>query len=167
MNEEFFEIYDETGNSCGLAKRSDCHGNPKLIHRTVHVMVFHPDGRILLQQRCHDKDIQPGKWDTAVGGHVMPGEIWQQAARRELKEELGIEARQPLEHSIDMKIRNQIESEDVRVFKLTHPGPFTWQESEIITVRFWTIQELNDSVNHSNFTPNLICELKQAAIINQ
>lgn len=63
---ERFEVFDETGNPLGLAPRSACHGNPRLVHRTAHVVVTHPDGRLLLQKRAATKDIQPGKWDTAV-----------------------------------------------------------------------------------------------------
>ena len=63
-NDEWFEIVDEHGKVAGKALRSECHGNPVLVHRTAHVMVFHPDGRLLLQKRSLKKDIQPGKWDT-------------------------------------------------------------------------------------------------------
>ena len=47
---EYFDIYDEAGNRLGTAPRSECHGNPALIHCTVHIAVLHPeDGRLLLQ----------------------------------------------------------------------------------------------------------------------
>ena len=90
MSEELFDIVDDNGNIIGTAPRSKCHGDPSLIHRTAHVFVFHPDGRqVLLQLRRKDKDIQPGKWDTSVGGHLDHGEDYETAARRELREELG------------------------------------------------------------------------------
>ena len=63
MKEELFDIYDEAGNRIGTAPRRECHGNPKLLHRTAHVVVFHPaTGAMLLQKRAITKDIQPGKW---------------------------------------------------------------------------------------------------------
>ena len=72
--DDLLDIYNNSGWRIGMALRSQCHGNPKLLHHTAHVVVFHPDGgRILLQKRSMDKDIQPGKWDTAVGGHLMLG----------------------------------------------------------------------------------------------
>jgi isopentenyl-diphosphate delta-isomerase type 1 len=166
-NDEFFEIYDNNDCLLGIAKRSECHGNPALIHRTVHVMVFHPDGRLLLQHRATTKDIQPGKWDTAVGGHVMPGESLEQAAKRELSEELGLSDSVDLIHLFDTKIRNTVESENVRVYKLTHPGPFVYPEDEIDKVKFWELAELNDINNHSDFTPSLLVELFDAKIINK
>ncbi|MBS1371742.1 MAG: NUDIX domain-containing protein [Lentisphaeria bacterium] len=160
--EEYFDIYDEAGNRVGRALRSECHGNPALLHHTSHVVVFHPDGeRILLQKRSMAKDIQPGKWDTAVGGHVDPGEDYRDAALRELREELGVaEFPGELRHLFDSKIRNEIESEDVRVYGLALAGPFRFQPEEIDEVRFWTKRELADPENRKNFTPNLVSELE-------
>ncbi|MEI3000306.1 MAG: NUDIX domain-containing protein [Victivallis sp.] len=144
MKQEYFDIYDEAGNRIGRALRSECHGNPALLHHTSHVVVFHPaGGRILLQKRSRSKDIQPGKWDTAVGGHVDAGEDYLTAALRELREELGVTASAgELRHLFDSKIRNAVESEDVRVYALRSAGPFRFQPEEIDEIRFWTADEL-------------------------
>lgn len=159
---EYFDIYDEAGNRIGRALRSECHGNPALLHHTSHVVIFHPDGeRLLLQKRSRNKDIQPGKWDTAVGGHVDCGEDYLSAARRELREELGVsEFPGELRYLFDSKIRNSIESEDVRVYGLTFAGPFRFQTEEIDEIRFWTKEELADLENRKLFTPNLVSELE-------
>ena len=159
---EYFDIYDEAGNRIGRALRSECHGNPALLHHTSHVVIFHPDGeRLLLLKRSRNKDIQPGKWDTAVGGHVDCGEDYLTAARRELREELGVsEFPGELRYLFDSKIRNSIESEDVRVYGLTFAGPFRFQTEEIDEIRFWTKEELADLENRKLFTPNLVSELE-------
>ncbi len=157
--EEIFEIFDEHDCLTGTARRGECHGNPELIHRTAHVVVYHPDGRILLQRRSMNKDIQPGKWDTAVGGHVMPGETYEQAAVREMTEELGLPETTPLKFLFDSRIRNDIESENVRVFSAVSAGPFDFQKEEIDEVAFWDIQALKLPANRGNFTPNLVQEL--------
>ena len=107
MLEEYFDIYDAQGNHTGTAPRRLCHGNPALIHRTAHVVVIDPEtGNILLQKRNMTKDIQPGKWDTAVGGHLALGEDFETGAKRELAEELGIDDAE-LFHIFDSKIRNE------------------------------------------------------------
>ena len=158
--EEFFDIYDAQGNHVGTAPRRLCHGDPSLIHRTAHVVVIHPEnGCILLQKRNLNKDIQPGKWDTAVGGHLALGEDFETGTRRELYEELGIENAE-LFHLFDSTIRNDIESEDVRVFGAFISGNFNFDPGEIDEIRFWNRRELEDPENRKNFTPNLITELE-------
>ena len=136
---EYLDIFDSSGNCIGKALRSECHGNPALLHRTSHVVVMHPDGkRMLLQKRAADKLIQPGKWDTAVGGHLECGESFESGALRELREELGVNGSVVLEKLFDGKIRNDIESEDTRVFGAILAGEFDFQKSEIAEVRFFT-----------------------------
>ncbi len=160
--EELLDIYDDAGNRIGTAPRRECHGNPKLLHRTSHVIVFHPDGkRILLQKRSMSKDIQPGKWDTAVGGHLDHGEDYEAGARRELAEELGWNEVTELRFLFDSKIRNEIESEDTRVYGATLAGPFVFQREEIDEVRFWSMDELKTVQDRADFTPNLRAELKR------
>ena len=89
----------------------------------------------------------------------MPGEDYETAALRELGEELGVAGNIELQHLFDSKIRNEIESEDVRVFGYTHEGPFDFQLEEIDEVRFWTTNELLSKANQAEFTPNLQIEL--------
>src|ERR1700686_4931160 len=89
MQEEMIEIVDTEGSTIGIRRRSEVHGNPSLLHKVVHVLVFNDAGNLLLQKRSMNKDVAPGKWDTSVGGHVSPSEDLKTAALREMKEELG------------------------------------------------------------------------------
>lgn len=163
--EEIFDIVDEEDRVIGTAPRRLCHGDPSLVHRTAHVIVFHPDGRrILLQLRTKAKDIQPGRWDTAVGGHLDRGEDYETAARREMHEELGLSPELPLKFLFDSRIRNEVESENVRVFSTVTEGPFRFQESEIDEVRFFFRDELAES--SADFTPNLVLELEKLHALN-
>ena len=159
--EELFDIYDKNGNHIGTAPRRLCHGDPSLLHHTAHVVVIHPEtGDILLQKRTLSKDIQPGKWDTAVGGHLALGEDFETGARRELAEELGITGDVELIHLFDSSIRNEIESEDVRVFGAFIADGFKFDPVEIAGIRFWDRAALEDPAERENFTPNLILELE-------
>ena len=158
--EEYFDIVDENDQVIGSAPRSRCHGDPSLVHRTAHVVVLHPDGqRILLQKRARTKDIQPGKWDTAVGGHLAHGESYEDGARREMSEELGLPRDLPLKFLFRSEIRNEIESENVGIFLLVSDGPFHFQQEEIDEVRFFTREELANYAD--DFTPNLRRELAE------
>ncbi|HPO91483.1 MAG TPA: NUDIX domain-containing protein [Victivallales bacterium] len=159
IEDEIFEIVDENDNIIGKATRTECHGNPSLIHRTVHVVVFNSKGEILLQKRSQKKDIQPGKWDTAVGGHLMPGEDYETAAYRELAEELGVNYTGEFNFLFFSKIRNKIESENTKVFSILHDGPFSFNKEEIEEIRFWNNTELKASIGKNIFTPNLESEL--------
>lgn len=159
---EMFDVYDESGLWRGVFPRSECHGNPALIHRSVHVVVFDSSGkRILLQKRSRLKDIQPGKWDTAVGGHVDAGETVENAARRELSEELGVAGE--LQFLFESRIRNDIESENVTVYKLIHDGPFKFAADEIDEIRFFELSEFAEpaACEREDFTPNLQKELAE------
>ena len=69
-NQEMFPIVDEQGNITGTATRGECHSGSKLLHPVVHLHIFNANGDLYLQKRPEWKDIQPGKWDTAVGGHI-------------------------------------------------------------------------------------------------
>lgn len=161
MSGELIDIYDCSGEKIGTAERSKAHGDNTLLHRAAHVLVFSADGRLLLQKRAVTKRIQPGKWDASVGGHLAAGEDYLTGARRELAEELGIPVTTELEHLFDVEIRNEIESEDARVYKAVCDGPFNFQKEEIDEVRFFTPDELKDSEWRKVFTPCLIGELER------
>ena len=158
---ELIDIYAPDGRKTGTAERSKAHGDNTLLHRAAHVLVFFADGRLLLQKRAANKRIQPGKWDASVGGHLAMGEDYLTGARRELAEELGLPETTPLEHLFDVEIRNEIESEDARVFKAVSEGPFNFQKEEIDEVRFFTPEELKDPRWRKEFTPCLIGELER------
>ena len=72
-SEEMFPVVDEDGNILSAATRGECHNGSKLLHPVVHLHVFNSRGELYLQKRPEWKDIQPGKWDTAVGGHIDLG----------------------------------------------------------------------------------------------
>ena len=158
--DECFGVFHADGYYVGVFPRRECHGNPALIHRSVHVVILDSSGqKILLQKRSARKDIQPGKWDTAVGGHVDAGESVENAAVRELSEELGISG--DLQFFFTSTIRNDIESENVTVFKLISDGPFEFSRDEIDEIRFWDLDDfrLPENCRREDFTPNLQKEL--------
>ena len=88
--QEKFPLVDETGRVIGVATRAECHNGSKWLHPVVHLHVFNSKGEMYLQKRPIWKDIQPGKWDTAVGGHLDYGETPEKALVREVREELGL-----------------------------------------------------------------------------
>ncbi|MEM5947484.1 NUDIX domain-containing protein [Spirochaetia bacterium 38H-sp] len=152
-------LVDEYDRVLGEVDRSLCHKDPSLIHRTSHVVVIDRDDRLLLQKRSLSKDMEPGKWDTAVGGHLSPGENYEDAAMREYAEELGHFPPVPLKKLFDMRVRTDRESENVRVFLCTDNGPFSPDKKEISELRFFSSSELA-SLEKEDMTPGLAIELK-------
>ncbi|MDI6780579.1 MAG: NUDIX domain-containing protein [bacterium] len=158
--EELFEIVDEQGNVIGQALRGECHRNPCLLHRVSHVLVFNSQGSLYLQKRSINKDIQPGKWDTSVGGHLNPGETHEEAGIREMAEELGIQ-NTALTYLYDYIWRSNCESELVRTFMTVYDGKITYSPDEIETGRFWTHDEIKHNLNKGVFTPNFEVEYER------
>lgn len=153
MSQEWFDLVDPEGNRIGKALRSDCHGNPELLHQAVHVVVVNSQGELFLQKRSTRKDVQPGKWDMSVGGHVDEGEEADAAAARELREELGVDGPVP-EKQYQYIWTSDIESELIRTYTVTADGPFTLQPDEIDEGRFWSREEIEASLGEGIFTPN-------------
>ncbi len=150
---EVFDIVDGKDEIIGAAPRERCHGDPTLVHRVAHVLLVNSAGDLLLQKRSPHKDIQPGKWDTSVGGHLNRGETYDAAAHRELREELGVD-RAALSFLYAYPMRNEIESENVRTYLCRYDGPIRFDPEEISEVRFWAMEEIEGRLGDGTFTPN-------------
>jgi isopentenyldiphosphate isomerase len=150
---EIFDLVDMNNQVIGRASRKECHSNKNLLHRTVHIIVENMEGQIFLQKRAANKDVQPGKWDTSVGGHVDSGEDYYQAGLREAREELGINA-EGMEYLYEYIMNSDIESEFIRTYRFEYNGGFILQESEISEGRFWSVAEIQQNLESKKLTPN-------------
>jgi isopentenyldiphosphate isomerase len=160
MNEdEYLEIVNEKGEIIGSAQRSEIHGNPSLMHKVVHVLVFNMKGDLLLQRRSQNKDVAPGKWDTSVGGHVGAGEDLLGSCKREMQEELGITKIEP-EYLYSYIHRNNYESELVSTYRCVYDGEISHNTTEIDEIRFWKIQEIKEAIGQKIFSDNFEDEFR-------
>jgi isopentenyldiphosphate isomerase len=129
------------------------------LHPVVHLHLFDSEGRIYLQQRPLWKDIQPGKWDTAVGGHVDYGETIEEALLREVREEVGLTDFEPqfLQRYV---FESEREKELVHVFRTTYDGEIV-PSDELDGGRFWSIEEVRAAICKGLFTPNFEQEFQR------
>ena len=149
---ELVEHVDADGNVLAVVTRERMRAE-RLRHRGVYLLVLH-DGHLVIHRRADHKDIWPGRWDVAAGGVVGAGESWDDAARRELAEELGVDA------DVILVGEESWESDDAavlgRVYRVEHPGPFDFDDGEVVEARFVTRAELAQLLASEQFCPDSV-----------
>ena len=158
MQEELLEVVNEHGDTIKTLPRSVIHGNPLLMHRVVHALVFNGNGELILQKRSINKDVAPGKWDTSVGGHVNAGETINEALSREMEEELGISACEP-EFLYTYIHSNPYETELVYTHSCVYTGEIKFNKDEIDEVRAWNINNIIHEMGKGIFSDNFEHEI--------
>ena len=161
---ELFPVVDEEGHVVGSINRSAAHDGTKVLHPVVHLHVFNSKGELYLQKRPDWKDIQPGKWDTATGGHVDFGEEVADALRREVSEELGITEFEPT-FVCRYIFEGKRERELVYVYRTTYDGPVCPNPEELSEGAFFSHEEIMRKIGKDFFTPNFEDEYQR--IIHQ
>ena len=155
---EIITVVDENNVITGECPRSVMRSE-RLIHRASYVLVFDSSNRLFIQKRTMSKDVYPGYYDVAAGGVVLAGESYEESARRELLEELGIRA--PLAFRFDHFHDDEDNRVWGRVFTCVHDGPMTLQPEEVESGGFRAVEEVLAMSNEVPFTPDGIEILKK------
>ena len=156
---EMLPWVNEKGETIGCISRREAHGGSFKLHPVVHLHLFNGKGELFLQKRPEWKDVQPGKWDTSVGGHVDLGESVEIALRREAREELGITDFVP-ELLLHYVFESDRERELVFSYRATYNEIITPTE-ELSDGRFWKLDEIRKSLGTGLFTPNFEKEFQK------
>lgn len=141
---ELLDFVDAEDRVIGQATRAEIHAQRRF-HRAIHLFVFHPDGRLFLQKRSRWKDTGAGTWSTSCAGHVDQGESYDGAVLREAGEELGIRLTEVPERFGRFTPAPELGYEFLVLYRVVHPGPFTWPEAEIEDGRWWTLDAIREA----------------------
>jgi len=145
---ELFDIVDERDQVIGSAPRHEVHAK-KLLHRAIHVFVFNDEGKLFLQQRSMLKDSAPGTWSASCSGHVDAGEDYDEAAVRELREEIGLVSEKKPERWLRLRACEETGWEFVWLYRLRSNGPFTLNTNEVMDGDFFSKAQIDQGVMES------------------
>ena len=154
---EWFPVVEPSGLVVGRAARQYCHSGAKPLHPVIHIHIIDRMSRIYLQKRSMLKEIQPGKWDTAVGGHVAYGESVLEAVYREASEELGLMNFNPV-YIETYEFESPIEREMVNVFAAVGSYELKPDLDEVDEGRWWDLADIDAAIGKGVFTPNFESE---------
>ncbi len=157
---ELLPLMEPSGLVYGQASREWCHSGSKALHPVVHLHIVDRLGNIYLQKRAMTKDLLPGYWDTAVGGHVTYGEQAVEALYREAAEELGLHAFNPI--PLDTYIyQTERDNEFVFMYATVGHPDIAPDEAEVSEGRWWSQEELDAAFGKNLLTPNFESEFMQ------
>jgi isopentenyl-diphosphate delta-isomerase type 1 len=159
-NEEWLAEVDEDGKIIGKITRTQAHNGSLKLHPVIHVHIFNNKGNLLLQKRNINKKIQPGKWDTSVGGHISYGEKIEDALERETFEEIGLKNIK-FQFLTKYVWQSEIERELVFVFGAKCDDINFIPNEEVDKVKFWNKKELEQNLKKGVFTPNFEVEYEK------
>jgi isopentenyldiphosphate isomerase len=154
IKHELIEEVDQHGNVLRVVTRAQMRAE-LLCHRATYIGVVDSAGRLLVHQRSAEKEVFPSYWDVAAGGVCTAGESWDDSARRELAEELGIDA--PIEELGGGTWTGEGGASLVgRVYVAHSDGPFTFADGEVVRARFVTLAELDTLLEAERFCPDSV-----------
>ena len=160
--QEVVPVVNANGDVLGSITRGEAHDGRKILHPVVHLHLFNSKGELYLQRRPEWKDIQPGKWDTDCGGHVDYGETPDEALRRAVSEELGVDSDKYTPKRLGMYVFESLtERELVYVNSAVYDGEVKPSDSELNGGRFWSREEILSSIGKGILTPNFESEYQK------
>lgn len=152
-------VVEENGLVIGQATRKTVHDGSKLMHPVVHLHIINREGCLYIQKRSMKKDLLPGLWDTAVGGHVDYGESLEEALYRESSEELGFREFNPV-YLKSYVWESTREKELVNVFAAVGNFVLKPDLDEVSEGRYRDMAEIEANLGMGLFTPNFEQEFK-------
>jgi 8-oxo-dGTP pyrophosphatase MutT (NUDIX family) len=157
-SEELVDVIDEAGRTVDTVTRREIRGR-RLRHRCTYILVFNGQGELFVHLRTPTKDVYPGNWDVAIGGVLAAGESFDEGARREALEELGVAI--VLEPLFPFHYQDQSTSVQAMVYRARHDGPFRLQPEEVVRGEFLSIPNVLARARQAPFCPDGLAALTQ------
>lgn len=164
MADELIDIFDENNNSVVNQKMKGEAHRDGLWHRTAHIWIYNSKGEILLQLRAKDKLLYPDVWDISAAGHVSAGEDPITSGLREIKEEIGLKAKQEdldfwMIRKHEAVFRDIKNNEFYYVYFLKFDGDISQlklQDEEVQEIKFLPIDEVKEDLktNPDRYVPH-------------
>jgi isopentenyldiphosphate isomerase len=157
MPEEFLDIVDENDNVIGRDTRENVH-NSTSWHRGVHILVFNGKGEMLIQKRSSRVDKYKNLYSLSASGHVRAGETYEECARNELSEELGVRGVE-LEKIAKIRMNHGDINDNMigPIYRITYDGAISFDKKDIRAVEFFPLEKLKELVKkgkgEGKFTP--------------
>jgi isopentenyldiphosphate isomerase len=151
-SDELVDIVDDADRVIDQVTRHEVRRR-NLRHRSVYVLVFNSAGQLFTHRRTLTKDVFPGQWDVAAGGVLNAGEDYDDGAKRELREELGVDG-------VTLRRLFPLRYDDARnhvvgmVYSCTWDGPFRLQAAEIVEGLWMDLDVLLDRTQRDPFCPD-------------
>lgn len=149
--DEILDLVNENDEVIGEVTKGEANSNPNLIHREACVIIFDENDRILIQQRSFKKKLQPGIWQITSAGHVPKGMSYEEAAHKELREEVGFDV--PLTF---VWKRLDFQPNETRFFSYW-VGKYSGEQikinkDEVEATKFIDLEELSEMFSHGIFS---------------
>ena len=155
---ELVDVVDDDGRAIGTVSRREMRAR-RLPHRSTYVLVFNRRGELFVHVRTPDKDVFPAHWDVAIGGILAAGEAFDDGARREAREELGV--------AVEVAPLVPLRYEDAHTvvhgvaYRAVHDGPFRLQPEEIVRGEFVSLLALDERIAREPFCPDGLAVLAE------
>jgi isopentenyldiphosphate isomerase len=156
---ELVDVVDAQDRVVGRASRGEGRAR-RLRHRATYLLVFNGRGELFIHLRTADKDIYPSYWDVAVGGVVGAGESYDDGARRELAEEVGIRDAVP-EALFDFAHEDERNCVNGRVYRVVWDGPLVLQAEEVVRGEWLPPAAVRERMRREPFCPDGVVALER------
>lgn len=154
---EYMDLVDDNDNVIKTVTREFLDKNNSKNYRVVNIIIINSNNQIILAQRSKKKKWFGGCFFFSVGGHVITNEDYEDAAYRELEEELGIKG-ETLEEIEYFKPMKSGTSSFSKLYKLKYDGDFDIDKNEIEKMCYFEKEEIDKLIvtNPEKFSSDFI-----------